>query len=122
MMSGAKNRFSLTGRALAHGCTQESGPRQLDPNRVAMNCSLWTCVLAFGSFLGPIAMAQSPGPSASNKPDQGVPEMRRVTVDISKLSGTVTTVGYHHTNRPPWPYAPLILETGPPGFLKKGTH
>ncbi|MCX6926115.1 MAG: hypothetical protein NT154_23340 [Verrucomicrobia bacterium] len=49
-------------------------------------------------------MAQSLVPSASNKPDQAVPEMRRVTVDISKLSGTTTVVGYVHTNRPPWPY------------------
>jgi hypothetical protein len=87
-----------------------------------MNCNLCTCVLAFGSFILPIAMGQSPAPSASNKPDQAVQEMRRVTVEISKLSRTITAVGYHHTNRPPWPYAPLILETGPLGFLKKGTH
>jgi hypothetical protein len=68
-----------------------------------MNLKLWIGLMTFPALLGVSAIAQD-STILGTKNQKGTPEdMRRVTVDLSKLSWMQTQVGYVRTNQPPWP-------------------
>jgi hypothetical protein len=68
-----------------------------------MKRSLWISVIAFGPLLAVWASGQNLAPPISTNKPPAREAMRRVTVDVSKLSGMSTLMGFHYTNRPPWP-------------------
>jgi hypothetical protein len=84
------------------------------------NCFHLILVLA---LLDGYCIGQSPATAGSKKPHQEEGEMRRVTVDISALSGSSTLMMFLHKNPPPWPqgnYLELSSKTNADSGLPTG--